>query len=140
MLRDAKGHLQRIYTAADQIYRRGNPKPRTTSTVNDIIIIQACCARILTHLLGRAAYLAVIAKTTHSLAGAICADSIVHDHSLAKSPKHLASRAFKVPKEGCGDPGPEGLPQERDSRRIRRGYITSIHRPERFCRGETLSQ
>jgi hypothetical protein len=47
---------------------RGRPKPRTTSIVNDIII-QARCAPILTHLpaTGRAAYLAVMENSVHSL-------------------------------------------------------------------------
>lgn len=68
--RDGKGYLQRIYTAADQIYRRGRPKPRTPYLVNGIII-QARCARVLMHLSdeGRAAYLAVIARIIPSLGG-----------------------------------------------------------------------
>jgi hypothetical protein len=70
ILRDAKGYLQRIYTAADQIYRRGRTKPRTLQIVNGIII-KVRCARVLTHLsrTGRAAYLAAIAKTMPSLDG-----------------------------------------------------------------------
>jgi hypothetical protein len=36
--RDGKDYLQRIYTAADQIYRRGRPKLRTPYLVNGIII------------------------------------------------------------------------------------------------------
>jgi hypothetical protein len=70
VLRDANGYLQRIYTAADQIYRRGGTKPRTPHLVNEIII-RARCARVLTHLSdeGRAAYLTVIATTKPSLSG-----------------------------------------------------------------------
>jgi hypothetical protein len=70
ILRDAKGYLQRIYTAVDQISRRGRTKPRTLEIVNGIII-KARCARVLTHLspTSRAAYLAAIAKSIPPLGG-----------------------------------------------------------------------
>jgi SET domain len=69
-LRDANGYLQRIYTAVDQIYRRGRTKPNTPHLVTNTII-RARCAQALTDLScnGRAAYIAAIARASPSLGG-----------------------------------------------------------------------
>jgi SET domain len=92
VLHDAQGYLQRIYTAVDQICRRGRPKPRTSGIVNDIII-QARCARILTHLpdAGRAAYLAAIATTSSSLYGR---SQIIAEHMRRLGHRNATRRRF----------------------------------------------